>query len=375
MNTITASDRKLAAMLKSLSIEPAPGAPLLGKPPHRRWRLPVAIGLSVALGAIGAAAALTVLPDRSRILHQIAGSITPEARPVVAPEARPVVAAPSALLPVPAGREITGSGLVVAPGSTAVFARYEGRITAIEVALGDRVEAGDVLLTLDDPTARFALAQAHASRKAAELVVAGRRIELSQARTSLDRTEVLAAREAVSQKLLDEARTTFAAAENALAQAEQGVAQAELAIRIAEEPVAALTIRAPFAGTITRRSANVGDTVLARADSVREDQSLLTIADTAHLVIDADVAETAIAALSPGLKGEAVLDGYPDAPFGVEVLRLAPVVSAEKGTITLRLALTDPPTGIRPNMAARIRLTLPPPGTEEPGTPNGETIE
>lgn len=365
MNTITASDRKLAATLKSLSIEPAPSAPFHGKPPHRRWRLAVAIGLSAALGAIGAAAAVTLLPDRSSALHQIEGSIA---------QAPPVVAAPSASPPA-AGREITGSGLVVAPGSTAVFARYEGRIVTVEAAPGDRVEAGDVLLTLDDPTARFALEQAQAEHKAAELVVAGRRIELSQARTALARTEALAAREAVSRKLLDEARTAFDAAQNALAQAEQDVAQAELAIRIAEEPVAALTIRAPFAGTITRRSANVGDTVLARADSVREDQSLLTIADTAHLVIDADVAETAIAALRPGLEGEAVLDGYPNVPFGVEVLRMAPVVSAEKGTITLRLALTDPPAGIRPNMAARIRLTPAPSGTAEAATLNGETTK
>jgi multidrug efflux pump subunit AcrA (membrane-fusion protein) len=76
------------------------------------------------------------------------------------------------------------------------------------------------------------------------------------------------------------------------------------------------------------------------------------------MVIDADVAETNIAALRPGLRGEAVLDGFPDRPFAVEVLRLAPVASVEKGTISLRLSFIDPPQGIRPNMAARIRIPL-----------------
>ncbi|KOC72548.1 RND transporter MFP subunit, partial [Shinella sp. GWS1] len=68
--------------------------------------------------------------------------------------------------------------------------------------------------------------------------------------------------------------------------------------------------------------------------------------------------DTTIAALRPGLRGEAVLDGFPDHPFPVTVLRLAPVASAEKGTLTLRLTLAGPPEGIRPNMAARIRITL-----------------
>jgi multidrug efflux pump subunit AcrA (membrane-fusion protein) len=98
--------------------------------------------------------------------------------------------------------------------------------------------------------------------------------------------------------------------------------------------------------------------VLARADSVRESQSLLTVTDATSMVIDADVAETNISPLRPGLHGEAVLDGFPDRPFAIEVLRLAPVASVEKGTITLRLSFADPPQGIRPNMAARIRIPL-----------------
>ncbi len=64
----------------------------------------------------------------------------------------------------------------------------------------------------------------------------------------------------------------------------------------------------------------MGDTVLARADSVLENQSLLTITDTKTMVIDADVAETNIAALRPGLRGEVVLDAFPDQPFEVQVM-------------------------------------------------------
>ena len=148
---------------------------------------------------------------------------------------------------------------------------------------------------------------------------------------------------------------------NLVEQGRHDIIRAELAIRIAQEQVDSLTVRAPFAGTVTKLTAHVGDTVPARADSVRESQSLLTLTDLNSINIDADVAESNISLLRPGLHGEAVLDGFPDQPFAVEMRRIAPVVSAEKGTIGIRFSLLSPPTGIRPNMAARIRLFVPDP--------------
>jgi multidrug resistance efflux pump len=217
------------------------------------------------------------------------------------------------------------------------------------------------LVTLDDASARFALEQAMAAKVSADLALSAKDIELTQADASLRRSGALAAREAASRKNLEEAETAWKSASNAVAQARQDLNRAELAIRIAKEQLDELTVRAPFAGTVTRLSAHVGDTVLARVDSVRENQSLLTLIDTSSMVIDADVAETNIAMVRPGMNGEAVLDGFPERPFAIELGRIAPVASLEKGTIALRLSLIAPPIGIRPNMAARIRIAIPTP--------------
>ncbi|CAN7685692.1 efflux RND transporter periplasmic adaptor subunit [Pararhizobium sp. LjRoot238] len=357
----TECGRKRAETLKSLSLEPVPLDIRSPKLMLRRLALPVSISALM----FGAAAGVTLY--QSDIVSQfktMAGTLseperaTADAVAVTQTEGEQIAERSAARNPLPAGREVTGSGFVVAPRMTAVFAKYEGRITRIAVTLGDPVEAGQILVRLEDAGARFALEQASAANAQAELVLAARRIDLAQARTLLDRTEILAARDATSRQALDDARAATERASNAVAQARQSADSADLAIRIAEERVAELTVRAPFAGTVTRLEARVGDTVLARIDSVRESQSLLTITDTKSLVIDADVAETTIAALKPGLRGQAVLDGFPDRPFAVAVLRLAPVASAEKGTVSLRLSLDGPPDGIRPNMAARIRITL-----------------
>lgn len=349
--------RKLAGTLRSLSIGPVPHDIETPKKTLRRLHLP--IGLSLLIGGIMSGVVLY----QAVVIRSIGSTIT------ALPD-KPKTAVDSASLPgetqssqpfrniVGAIREITGSGFVVAPRMTTVFAKYEGRITRIAVEVGDNVEEGQALVVLDDAGTRFALEQARAARTMADLVLAARALDLAQARASLDRTETLAAKDAASRQNLEETRTAMGQASNALAQARQSVASADLSIRVAEERLAELVVRSPFSGTVTTLDAHVGDTVLARTDSVRESQSLLSISDTQSLFIDADVAETNIAALKPGLAGTAVLDGFPDRPFPVEVQRLAPVASAAKGTVALRLSLDDPPAGIRPNMAARIRISL-----------------
>ena len=361
MSTVTDHDQRLAATLTSLSLE---RRHITQDPPHapRRRTIPL---LSLALVA---ATSLIIVIYRPSIFHP---SGTPlSSIPALRSEPRATETSRveetndrdhkqyALNTRTSAVGEITGAGIVVAPRSTTVFSKYEARITDVAVELGDRVEAGQVLITLDDAVAHIALEKAEAARAAADLTVKARDIDLVQARASLGRLESLASRDAASRQQLEESRTAFARASNAVAQARQDLATAELGVRSAEEPLTELMVRAPFAGTVTRLNAHVGDTVLARADSVRENQSLLAITDTASMTLDADVAETNIASLRPGLRGEAVLDGFPDRAFAVEVLRLAPIASVEKGTITVRLSLIDPPEGIRPNMAARIRIPL-----------------
>lgn len=351
MNTITEHERELTATLESLVLEPVGRD---ARPSARRQR-------SVAL--LPAFSVLAVMALIAFSLHLSNAARTVEAEGVTATTLAGrtqeyVTSEPVEQTRSLAPQEVTGSGTVVAQNATTVFARHEGQITGVFVEPGDSVIVGQLLVTLENADARYALEQARTARVTTELLLSARNIDLRQASKRLERTEQLAASELAAKDQLEDASAQAERASNAVAQARQALLQAELAVRIAEDVLDQLTVHAPVAGTITRLDAHVGDTVLARADSVRESQSLLTITDMTSMVIDTDIAETRIAALQVGLRGQAVLDGFPDQPFAVDVLRLAPVVSAEKGTISLRLSLIDPPDRIKPNMAARIRIPV-----------------
>ncbi|MGN8154142.1 efflux RND transporter periplasmic adaptor subunit [Agrobacterium sp. 22094] len=359
MNTLNEHDRKLSETLKSLSLETMTDPPK----PRRKANLWVAGVLTAAM--VPAVVTLIFLNSAIDIKTALFGALEPATtvnsislqENAIEGDKPPAGADPSPS----AAREITGSGYVVAPQSTSVYAKYQGEITDIVIDLGDRVQLGQPLIILKDPSAMLALEQGKAAKVSADLALAATEIRLTQTTAAFHRVETLYQRSATSRKDFDDAEAAWKSAANLVEQGRHDIIRAELAIRIAQEQVDSLTVRAPFAGTVTKLNAHVGDTVLARADSVRESQSLLTLTDLNSIVIDADVAESNISLLRPGLHGEAVLDGFPDQPFAVEMRQIAPVASAEKGTIGIRFSLLSPPTGIRPNMAARIRLFVPDP--------------
>lgn len=373
MNSIPEHNDKRSETLKSLSLGPAPKNTEPRQRGLRSLFRPVGI-LVILISAVIGVLLLQPAGVRRAEIATLTNSVKPSKDSLATADKASLAQSglsavqASARDPAPATREITGSGYVVATRKTTIFSKYEGRVTGIAVELGDQVVARQALIKLDDANARFALERAQASLLKARQALSARTMDLSQALATLDRNERLAAHGAIARQALEEADLAAKLASNAVAQAEQDIVSAELALRTAEEQVAELTVRAPFSGTVTQLNAHVGDTVLARADSVHDNQSLLAITDMSSLVIDADVAEAQMSSLHPGQRGEAVLDGFPDQPFTIEVKRIAPIASAEKGTVTLRLSITHPPLGIRPNMAARVRITLiaPPSGDTSP---------
>ena len=346
MDRITEHQPPFADALRSLTIttapEPIPEPIAAPGKAARRW-LPPATGL------IGGAAGLCLLAGYF---------VWPEPAPHAA-RASAMAMPATAVEPMTAPqvvRGITGSGYVVAPARAVVFAQQAGRITRVLVQPGDRVVEGQPLITLGDADTGFALEQAQTARRTVELALAAAKIEAAQAETALSRSTALAASRAVSRHALEEAQATRDLAVNAVAQAEASLKSADLALRIAAADVEDLTIRAPIPGIVTHLTARVGDRMLSQLDDPGPDRSLVTITDTASLVIDADVAEANISLLREGLTGEATLDAWPAQPFAIEIQRIAPMITPEKATVALRLRLIDPPSGIRPAMAARIRI-------------------
>ena len=348
MNAHAHPDPDLSATLASLSLATPRAAP----PPPRRLggSLPLLL-VTVALLAGGVAYA--VLPLRFFGADGERPAAATAAVPAADPQAQ-AGTAPAAPLATPS-RAVTGSGHVVALAQASVHARRGGTVAELSADIGTRVSSGQVLLRLDDPELRFALSAAELARDRARLELKARRFDAREAEAAARRASTLSAKGVLGAQAARDAGAAAERAASLAAEAKGGLAAADLAVARAVQALDELTVRAPIAGIVTARDARLGEAVLAQADA-RGDAPLFTITDPDRLALDVDIAETALGDVRVGQRGEAVLDAFPDRPFAVTVTRIAPVASAERGTIALRLAITDPPPGMRPAMAARVTL-------------------
>jgi RND family efflux transporter MFP subunit len=153
------------------------------------------------------------------------------------------------------------------------------------------------------------------------------------------RMERLHARDAATQKDLDDATAGYEAALANLRAAEEGVKAARSYLAYAE-------IKAPFAGVVVDRMVEVGD-------MASPGRPLFVIEDTSRVKIEAQVPESAAAGLSIGDPVEVEIGGE---RFEARLSELLPAADPRSRTFTVRALLDNPGRSLRSGMFARLRL-------------------
>jgi membrane fusion protein (multidrug efflux system) len=201
-----------------------------------------------------------------------------------------------------------------------ILARAGGVVASLKVEEGDLVRAGQPLLLLDDAELRVRVRQAE--------------VELAKQQTIWERQKNSYEQEVIPKAEFDLARTNFEAAE----------AQLELA----RQQLAYTRVQAPFAGTVTRRHVNVGQTVNVSSP-------LFEIANFRPLLARVHVPAKEMGTLAEGQAAELVLDSN-GAKLTGTVRLVSPVVDPTTGTIKVTLAVTDYPAGTRPGDFVKVNV-------------------
>lgn len=134
-------------------------------------------------------------------------------------------------------------------------ARIGGTIVELNATEGDSVALGQLLGTVGDE--KFAL-----QMKSLDAQIAGLEAQLSQAQTDLARAEDLFSRGTIPRTRLDEARTAFNVANNALRsrKAERSVIEQQLAEGKVLAPVSGRVLKVPFTvGTVITTGESIAD--------------------------------------------------------------------------------------------------------------------
>jgi RND family efflux transporter MFP subunit len=277
------------------------------------------------------------------------------------------VASVTEVSPSQADAVLTASGYVVAQRKAAVASKGTGRLEALFVEEGDRVQAGQVIARLEHSDVEAGLAEGRARAELARAALAQAKAELYEADLNYNRLKRLVGDSTVAKSEFDAADARHRRALASVRSAEAGIQAAEAAVEMAGVQVENTNIRAPFDGTVLTKNADVGEVVAPFASSANARGAVVSIADMASLMVEVDVSESSVGKVGPDMPCEVTLDALPDRRYRALVHKIIPTVDRAKATVLTRIRFLERDDRVLPDMSAKVTfLSRPAPEKDTP---------
>lgn len=288
---------------------------------------------------------------------------------------------------------LSATGYIVAAHKIEVASKVVGRVKWIGVDKGDKVQAGQILVRLEDDEYRAQLMQqqgqlANLEAKLQELQNGSRPEEVAKARAdrdeaqadlenakvTLNRTKQLVSDGVLAKQALDDAQAKYdsSAAKVAslqrsldlsvlgprkeeIAQVRGQIEEARGGVEYAQTQVDNTIIKAPVTGTILDRNVERGEFVTNGFVGDKGAKGyLVTMADLKDLQVELDINQNDFAKLGPRQKGIITTDAYPDKKYQGYIEQISPEADRAKATVQVKVKVENPDELLRPDMNATV---------------------
>ena len=304
------------------------------------------------------------------------------------------VQVPSPVSEAAAGDQVlSATGYIVAAHKIEVASKVVGRVQWIGVDKGDKVQAGQVLVRLEDDEYRAQLTQqqgqlANLQAKLLELKNGSRPEEVAKARAdrdeaqadlenakvSLNRTKQLASDGVLSKQALDDAQAKYDSGaakvmslqrtldlsvlgprKEEIAQVQGQIEQARGGLQYAQTELDNTIIKAPVTGTILDRNVERGEFVTNGFVGDKGAKGyLVTMANLKELQVELDINQNDFGKLGPRQKGTITTDAYPDKKYPGYIEQVSPEADRAKATVQVKVRVENPDEYLRPDMNATV---------------------
>ncbi len=249
---------------------------------------------------------------------------------------------------------LDASGYVVARRMATVSAKITGKVREVLIEEGMKVDAGQVMATLDPVDADASRALSQAQVEAARSQVANVQAQLTEAEANARRLSSLVQQQLVARSQYDQAVASRDALRAQLQAAQRNVTVASRSLAISDNGVDNTIVRAPFAGVVIAKAAQPGEIVSPLATGGYTRTGIGTIVDMDSLEVEVEVNESFIGRVQPKMPIQATLNAYPDWQIPGEVIAIIPTADRSKATVKVRVALAVKDPRIVPDMGVRV---------------------
>ena len=287
----------------------------------------------IAVGVVAAVVVLAGVYSRYHATHEAAQWSAEQAVPTVR-LVSPTIASGNNVLVQP--------GTIEAWTSARLFARVPGYVRAWYADIGKRVAEGAPLGAIDTPELDQQIIQARAA-------LVRVRAEATLAHTTAVRWNDLLTTSSVSRQEVDEKNAAAATQTAAVAEA-----KANLGRLLAMKAYA--TMRAPFAGVVTLRNADIGDLVGPGAST---QLPMFALADDRRLRVYVSVPQQYAPAIRPGMTAKLSVQAWPGRTFDAQVVDQSGAVNVQTGSVQVQLMTANPNGALKPGGFAQVHFDLP----------------
>jgi len=231
------------------------------------------------------------------------------------------------------------------PGETAawyestIYARVDGYVDKWNADIGDHVQKGQILASIDTPELDAELAAARAKLKASEALVAAHEADMDLAKTTYDRWRD-SPKGVVSEQEREEKKAGY---DSAAAQLKEAQAQTVLD-KANVDHYTTLTqfkhVAAPYDGTITERRIDIGN--LVTAGSTTNTTLLYRMVQDDPIRVFVDVPQSAAGDIKIDTPAAISASNLPDHVFDGKVARTADAINPQTRTMRVEVDIPNP---------------------------------
>jgi RND family efflux transporter MFP subunit len=234
-------------------------------------------------------------------------------------------------------REYILDGVVEAIHQATVSAQTSGRVEEILFDVDDFVEQGDLIVQLRNKEQKARVAKAEANLKEAAA-------RLDEAQEAWERTKQIYERKLVAKSQMDQANAALKAAKARREAARAGLGQAK-------EQLAYTQIRAPYAGIVTKRHVELGETA-------NPGQPLMSGISLNELRIKVDVPQSLINGIRESGQAQVFLDTQTKESVAATKVTIFPIADSGPNTFKVRLDLPPGTPGFFPGMFVKASFRV-----------------
>lgn len=247
-----------------------------------------------------------------------------------------------------------GIGTVEARHAYRIGPTAAGRVRRVDVQVGERVRAGQVLAEMEAVDLGDRIRAQEAALKRAEAAVREAEARQSFALTQARRYDRLGSLQAASAELALTRRQELEVAEAALAAAREERSRARAEAAALQAQLANLSLVAPVDGVVTLRDVEPGTTVVAG-------QAVVEVVDPATLWVALRLDQVNAGGLAAGLPARVVLRSRSGEALAGRVLRVEPKADAVTEEMLAKVVFDRLPEPMPPlGELAEVTLALPP---------------